>query len=185
MKLNELHKLPGTQKRRIRVGRGIGSGKGKTCGRGHKGQKSRAGVSLKGLEGGQMPLYRRLPKRGFVNPHHKRYALANLGKIQKAIDKEILDPTHPITYQSLKQSGIVTKLRHGVRLLAQGTLSTTAHFTVDSASASAIKAIEAIGGTVTLQKSIQVDSASTSAIEAIGGTATLQKSTQTAPTDNQ
>ena len=155
MKLNELQKVSGTHKRRMRVGRGIGSGKGKTCGRGHKGQKSRSGVSIKGLEGGQMPLHRRLPKRGFVNPGHKRYALANLGMIQKAIDRGTLDPTHPVTYQSLKQSGIITKLRHGVRLLAQGTLHTTTHFTVDSASVNAIKAIEAIGGTVTLQESTQ------------------------------
>jgi large subunit ribosomal protein L15 len=133
----------------MRVGRGIGSGKGKTGGRGVKGQTSRTGVSIKGFEGGQMPLTRRLPKRGFKNPFSKDYAVANLGKVQEAIDAGRLDAGQVITGAALVAAGVAVNSRDGVRLLAKGELTTKASFEVAGASASAVAAVEKLGGSVT------------------------------------
>jgi large subunit ribosomal protein L15 len=148
MKLHELTDNPGAKKKRMRVGRGIGSGKGKTAGRGVKGQKSRTGVSIKGFEGGQMPLTRRLPKRGFKNIFAKEYAVANLGKVQAALDEGRLDASKVITAADLIAVGVAKKARDGVRLLGKGELTTKASFEVAGASASAIAAVEKLGGTV-------------------------------------
>ena len=150
MKLNEIRDNAGARKNRMRVGRGIGSGKGKTAGRGVKGQTSRTGVAIKGFEGGQMPLHRRLPKRGFTNIFAKDYAVANLGKIQQALESGKLDASQPITGEILVAAGVAQNSRDGVRLLGKGTLTTKASFVVAGASASAIAAVEALGGTVTV-----------------------------------
>ena len=150
MKLNEIRDNAGATKNRMRVGRGIGSGKGKTSGRGVKGQTSRTGVAIKGFEGGQMPLHRRLPKRGFTNIFAKDYAVANLGKIQQALESGKLDASQPITGEILVAAGVAQNSRDGVRLLGKGTLTTKASFVVAGASASAIAAVEALGGTVTV-----------------------------------
>jgi large subunit ribosomal protein L15 len=150
MKLTEIRDNEGARKNRMRVGRGIGSGKGKTAGRGVKGQKSRTGVSIKGFEGGQMPLHRRLPKRGFHNPFAKEYSIVNLGAVQKAIDSGRLDAKSPITGDMLIEAGLVRAARDGVRLLAKGTISAKASFEVAGASASAIAAVEKAGGSVTV-----------------------------------
>ena len=150
MKLNEIRDNAGARKSRMRVGRGIGSGKGKTSGRGVKGQTSRTGVAIKGFEGGQMPLHRRLPKRGFTNIFAKDYAVANLGKVQQAIESGKLDASQPITGEILVAAGVAQNSRDGVRLLGKGALTTKASFVVAGASASAIAAVEALGGTVTV-----------------------------------
>jgi large subunit ribosomal protein L15 len=150
MKLNEIRDNAGARKNRMRVGRGIGSGKGKTSGRGVKGQTSRTGVAIKGFEGGQMPLHRRLPKRGFTNIFAKDYAVANLGKVQQAIESGKLDASQPITGDILVAAGVAQNSRDGVRLLGKGALTTKASFVVAGASASAIAAVEALGGTVTV-----------------------------------
>jgi large subunit ribosomal protein L15 len=150
MKLNEIRDNAGATKNRMRVGRGIGSGKGKTSGRGVKGQTSRTGVAIKGFEGGQMPLHRRLPKRGFTNIFAKDYAVANLGKVQQAIESGKLDASQPITGEILVAAGVAQNSRDGVRLLGKGALTTKASFVVAGASASAIAAVEALGGTVTV-----------------------------------
>lgn len=151
MKLNELRDNPGATKRRMRVGRGIGSGKGKTCGRGQKGQTSRTGVSINGFEGGQMPLYRRLPKRGFNNPTRKTFAVVNLGRIQQAVDAGKIDAGQPITEQVLVASGVVRRSLDGVRLLAKGELSAKVTLEVTGASKTAVEAVEKAGGSVTLK----------------------------------
>jgi len=150
MKLNEIRDNAGATKNRMRVGRGIGSGKGKTSGRGVKGQTSRTGVAIKGFEGGQMPLHRRLPKRGFTNIFAKDYAVANLGKVQQAIESGKLDASQPITGEILVAAGVAQNSRDGVRLLGKGALTTKASFVVAGASVSAIAAVEALGGTVTV-----------------------------------
>ncbi len=151
MRLNELTAASNTAKFRKRVGRGIGSGTGKTSGRGHKGQKSRSGGSLPaGFEGGQMPLYRRLPKRGFTNPFKKDFAIINLGAIQKALDKGIIDPKSPLTRQTLIDAGLVRRSRNGVRLLAKGEISARLEISVDAASVAAITAVENVGGKIIL-----------------------------------
>lgn len=150
MKLNEIKDNPGARKERMRVGRGIGSGKGKTAGRGVKGQTSRTGVAIKGFEGGQMPLTRRLPKRGFKNIFAKDYAVANLGKVQEAITAGRLDAGKVITGADLVVAGVAQNSRDGVRLLAKGELTTQASFEVVGASAAAIAAVEKLGGTVTV-----------------------------------
>ena len=150
MKLNELRDNPGARKARTRVGRGIGSGKGKTGGRGFKGQKSRAGVALNGFEGGQMPIFRRLPKRGFNNPFRKTYALVNLGRLQKVIDSGKLDAAATITADALKAAGLVTKPRDGIRLLAKGKLTSRVTIEVVGASQAAVAAVEAAGGKVVM-----------------------------------
>lgn len=149
MKLNELKDNEGATKNRMRVGRGIGSGKGKTCGRGHKGQKSRSGVSINGFEGGQMPIYRRLPKRGFTNPFGKEFAVVNLDVLQKAIDAGKLDATK-IDLDTLTVAGIINKQLDGVRLLARGAITTGITISVNSASKSAVAAVEKAGGKVNL-----------------------------------
>jgi large subunit ribosomal protein L15 len=150
MRLNELRDNPGATRARKRVGRGPGSGKGKTAGRGHKGQKSRSGVALKGFEGGQMPIHRRLPKRGFNNLFAKDFNEVNVGRLQAAIDKKTLDPKKTITVQMLADAGIIRRVRDGVRLLGQGDLKTKLSLEVTGASAGAVKAIEKAGGSVAL-----------------------------------
>ncbi len=150
MKLNELRDNPGATKKRMRVGRGPGSGKGKTGGRGIKGQKSRSGVAINAFEGGQMPLYQRLPKRGFTKPNRKAYAVVNLGLIQKFIEVGKLDTAQPITEDALVASGLVRRRLDGVRVLAKGEFSSKAEIAVTGASASAIAAVEAAGGKLTV-----------------------------------
>jgi large subunit ribosomal protein L15 len=150
MKLNELRDNPGARKRKMTVGRGIGSGKGKTSGRGGKGQKARSGVAIKGFEGGQMPLHRRLPKRGFNNIFAKEFAVVNLGRVQQFIDAGKIDASQPITTEALFAANVVGKAKDGIRLLAKGVLTTKASFVVEGASASAVAAVEGLGGTVTL-----------------------------------
>jgi large subunit ribosomal protein L15 len=150
MKLNELADRAGATKDRIRVGRGIGSGKGKTGGRGVKGQKARTGVAIKGFEGGQMPLHRRLPKRGFNNIFAKSYNEVSLGTIQKAIDDGKLDGKAVVTVQSLKDAGIVSKARDGVRILGNGEIKASVKFEVAGTSKPAAAAIEKAGGSITI-----------------------------------
>ncbi len=150
MKLNELRDNPGATKARKRVGRGPGSGTGKTAGRGTKGQKSRSGVSLAGFEGGQMPLYQRLPKRGFRNINRKRYAVVNLGVLQGFIDDGKIDASTPITENVLLESGLVRRIRDGVRVLGKGEIKSKIALEVTGASARAREMIEAAKGTVTL-----------------------------------
>jgi len=153
MKLNELHDNPGARKARTRVGRGIGSGKGKTGGRGVKGQTSRTGVSINGFEGGQMPLHRRIPKRGFTNHMRMDYVAVNLGDVQKAIDAKKLDADAVIDAEALVKSGVLRRSRDGVRLLAKGDFAAKKlRFSVVGASAAAIAAVEKAGGTVELLK---------------------------------
>ena len=148
MKLNELRDNPGARKGRVRVGRGIGSGVGKTGGRGQKGQKSRSGVSVFGFEGGQMPLHMRLPKRGFNNIFAKDYAEVNLGAVQKALDAGKLDAKGTIDHAALKAAGVARGGKDGVRLLGKGSLSAKLAFRVAGASAGARSAVEAAGGSV-------------------------------------
>jgi large subunit ribosomal protein L15 len=150
MKLNQLSDNAGARKAKVRLGRGPGSGKGKTAGRGHKGQGARSGVALNGFEGGQMPLYRRLPKRGFNNIFKKRYAVVNLGRVQKAIDAGRIDAKKPIDTDALKAAGLVGKVGDGVRLLAKGDFKAKAEFEVVGASKAAIELVEKAGGKVTI-----------------------------------
>ena len=148
MKLNEITDNEGARHRRMRVGRGIGSGKGKTAGRGQKGQKSREGVSIKGFEGGQMPLHMRLPKRGFNNLFAKDYAEVNLGAIQKLVDAGTLATDGTIDHEALKAAGVARGGKDGVRVLGKGNLSSRISLRVAGVSASARAAIEAAGGSV-------------------------------------
>lgn len=150
MKLNELRDNPGAAKPRKRVARGPGSGKGKTAGRGVKGQKSRSGVAINAFEGGQMPLYQRLPKRGFNQPNRKEFAVINLGLLQKFIDAGKLDAKTEINEDTLVASGLVRRRRDGVRLLAKGELSARVTLSVTGASKAAVEAVEKAGGTLTL-----------------------------------
>jgi len=150
MKLNELSDNPGSSKNRMRVGRGIGSGKGKTGGRGVKGQKARTGVAIKGFEGGQMPLHRRLPKRGFFNPFSVDYNEINIGRIQQAVDAGKLDAKSAVTLDSLIAAGLISKPRDGVKILGQGEIKARLAFEVAAASKGAIAAIEGAGGSVKL-----------------------------------
>lgn len=152
MNLNEIADNPGSSRPRMRVGRGIGSGKGKTCGRGVKGQKARTGVAIKGFEGGQMPLHRRLPKRGFRNPFSIHYNEVNLGRIQTAVDAGKLDPNTSVTLESLIAAGVCNKPLDGVKILGNGNLTAKLVFEVAAASKSAVAAIEAAGGSVTLTR---------------------------------
>lgn len=150
MKLNELHDNPGATKKQKRVARGPGSGKGKTAGRGIKGQKSRSGVALGGYEGGQMPLYRRLPKRGFSKPNQKEFAVINLGLIEKFIGLGKLDASTVLTEDVLVAAGL-TKAKHdGIRILAKGAITSKVTLEVTGASASAVAAVAAAGGTLTI-----------------------------------
>lgn len=152
MKLNELADNPGANKKLMRVGRGVGSGKGKTGGRGVKGQKSRRGVAIDGFEGGQMPIHMRMPKRGFNPPAQARTQWINLGVLQKAIDNKKIDAKSEITEDSLVAAGVLRRKKDGVRLLARGELKAKVSITVTGASASAIAAVEKAGGKVTLLK---------------------------------
>ena len=146
MKLNQIADNQGARKARMRVGRGIGSGKGKTAGRGVKGQKARTGVSIKGFEGGQMPLYRRIPKRGFRPPHQKSWQIVNLGSLQKAIDEKRLDVAKTIDAAAMLEAGLFKRAGDGVRLLGKGEIKTKIEVKVAGASASAIAAVEKAGG---------------------------------------
>jgi large subunit ribosomal protein L15 len=148
MKLNQLSDNPGARKNRIRVGRGIGSGKGKTGGRGGKGQTARTGVAIKGFEGGQMPLHRRLPKRGFKNIFRQEHAVVNLGRLQQAVEAGKLDPKATVGRDALKAAGLVNKVGAGIKLLAKGELRQALTIEVDRASKSAIEAVEKAGGKV-------------------------------------
>lgn len=151
MNLNEIADNPGARRKFKRVGRGIGSGKGKTCGRGVKGQNARAGVAVRGFEGGQMPIYRRLPKRGFKNVLRAEYQEVNLGRIQRAIEEGKLDAGQPIDAAALIGAGVIRRSRDGLRLLAQGELKTAIRIEVVGASKAAVAAVEAAGGTVTMK----------------------------------
>ena len=148
MKLNQIKDNPGSTKKRMRVRRGIGSGKGKTGGRGVKGQKARTGVAIKGFEGGQMPLHRRLPKRGFVNIFRVKLNELNLDRLQTAIDGKKIDLGKDVTNDSLVEAGVISKKRDGLKLLGKGKITAKANFVVAAASKSAIEAIEKAGGSV-------------------------------------
>ena len=148
MKLNELRDNPGATKPRKRIGRGPGSGTGKTGGRGIKGQKSRSGVAINGYEGGQMPLYQRLPKRGFYKPNRKQYAVVNLGLIQKFVEAGKLGSD--ITEDSLVESGLVRRKLDGIRVLAKGEVTSALTISVTGASKSAVAAVEKAGGSLTV-----------------------------------
>ena len=148
MKLNEISDVEGATHSRKRVGRGIGSGKGKTGGRGVKGQKSRSGVSINGFEGGQMPLFRRLPKRGFVNIFAKNFNVVSLGRVQQAIDAGKLDGTATVDLAALKAAGLVRRAKDGVRVLGDGELTAKVSFLVDGASKSAVEKVEKAGGSI-------------------------------------
>jgi large subunit ribosomal protein L15 len=150
MKLNELRDNPGATRKKKRVARGPGSGKGKTAGRGIKGQKSRSGVAINAYEGGQMPLYMRLPKRGFNKPNRKEFAVVNLGLIQKFVDAGKLDASAAIDEAALVQSGLVRRKLDGVRVLAKGEVSAALNLTVTGASKAAVEAVEKAGGTLTV-----------------------------------
>ena len=155
MQLNELRDNEGATQARKRVGRGIGSGLGKTAGRGHKGQKARSGVAIKGFEGGQMPIHMRLPKRGFNNPLRLKFSEVNLERLQRAIDDGKLDAKSPIDANALIAAGLVRRARDGVRLLGRGELKAKINLEVAGASASAVKAVEAAGGSVKLLKLVK------------------------------
>jgi large subunit ribosomal protein L15 len=150
MKLNELRDNPGATKKAKRVGRGPGSGKGKTAGRGIKGQKSRSGVAINAYEGGQMPLYQRLPKRGFNKPNRKEFAVVNLGLIEKFVEAGKLDAGAEITEDALVASGLVRRKRDGVRVLAKGDVTSKLTISVTGASRAAVAAVEKAGGTLTV-----------------------------------
>jgi large subunit ribosomal protein L15 len=158
-RLNQLADNAGAVKKRMRVARGVGSGKGKTAGRGVKGQKSRGGVSINGFEGGQMPLHMRIPKRGFNKLNQARYAWVNLGRLQKAIDAKAINPANEITEDALVKAGLVRRRKDGVRLLAQGTLKTKVSMAITGASAAAITAVEKLGGSVKVLKPAKADAA--------------------------
>jgi large subunit ribosomal protein L15 len=148
MKLHELHDNPGASKPKKRVGRGVGSGTGKMGGRGIKGQKSRSGVAINGYEGGQMPLYQRLPKRGFNKPNRKAFAVINIGLIQKFIDLGKIDASAAITEDALIASGIVRRKLDGIRVLAKGEIKSKVKLQVTGASKSAVDSVEKAGGTL-------------------------------------
>ncbi|TKW65690.1 MAG: 50S ribosomal protein L15 [Paracoccus denitrificans] len=159
MKLHEIRDNEGANRKKKRVARGPGSGKGKTAGRGIKGQTSRSGVALNGYEGGQMPLYRRLPKRGFTAPNAKKYAVINLAQIQAFIDAGKLDAKAAVTEDALVASGAVRRKQDGIRVLGKGELKAKLDITVAGASKSAVEAIEKAGGKVTLTAPVREDAA--------------------------
>jgi large subunit ribosomal protein L15 len=149
-KLNQLQPKPGSTFKRKHIGRGMGSGKGKQAGKGTKGQKSRTGVSIHGFEGGQMPLYRRLPKRGFTNIHAKTYSEINLGQLQAAVDAKKIEAKNPVTVETLVQAGLVRRAHDGLRVLGNGELTTKLSITCAGITKTAQAAIEKVGGTVTV-----------------------------------
>lgn len=150
MKLDEIRDNPGARKKRMRVGRGIGSGKGKTAGRGVKGQKARTGVAIKGFEGGQMPLHRRLPKRGFTNIFRLDYNEVSLGRIEEAIQAGRLDAGQTVTVEALVGAGVLRRVKDGVRVLGSGELTSKVTLEVAYATKSAVAAVEKAGGSVTM-----------------------------------
>lgn len=159
MKLHEIRDNEGANRKQKRIGRGPGSGKGKTGGRGIKGQNSRSGVALNGYEGGQMPLYRRLPKRGFTPPNTKKFAVVNLGQLQTFIDAGSLDASVAITEDILLESGVIRRKLDGVRLLAKGELKVKLDLTITGASQAAQDAIGKLGGSVTLTAPVKTQEA--------------------------
>ena len=165
MKLNELRDNEGATRKKKRVARGPGSGKGKTAGRGIKGQTSRSGVALNGYEGGQMPLYRRLPKRGFTKPNRLDFAVVNLGQIQSFIDAGKLDAKAEVTEDALVAAGVTRRKLDGVRVLAKGELTAALTLTVAGASKAAVEAIEKAGGKITLTRPAKEDAAETASAE--------------------
>lgn len=152
MKLNEIRDNPGARKAKMRISRGIGSGKGKTGGRGGKGQTARTGVSINGFEGGQMPLYRRLPKRGFTNIFALKFSEVNLGRLQEAIENGKVDSKKLINGEALVQAGLIRRIHDGIRLLGKGELKAKVTLEVAGATKSAIEAVEKAGGSVKLLK---------------------------------
>jgi large subunit ribosomal protein L15 len=148
MKLSDIADNPGSRKKRMRVGRGIGSGKGKTGGRGGKGQTARSGVRIKGFEGGQMPMHRRLPKRGFNNIFRLEFAEINLDRLQDAVDAKLIDAGSVVNAESLVKAGVLRRAKDGVRLLGRGELKAKLNIEVHGASKSAIAAVEKAGGSV-------------------------------------
>lgn len=165
MKLHELRDNPGANRKKKRVARGPGSGKGKTAGRGIKGQTSRSGVALNGYEGGQMPLYRRLPKRGFSKPNRLEFAVVNLGQLQAFVDAGKLDAKADVTEDALVASGVIRRKRDGVRVLAKGDLKAALNLTVAGASQAAVEAIEKAGGKITVTRPVKEQTTETSAAE--------------------
>ena len=159
MNLNELSDRANANRARARVGRGIGSGKGRRSGRGNKGQRSRSGVALWGFEGGQMPIHRRLPKRGFNNIFRRRFAVVNVGRLQAAVDAGKIDASKPVDAAAMATAGVVTKLRDGIRLLGRGKLTVKLSVTVDWASPGARAAVEEAGGSVTVLRQVKSDAA--------------------------
>jgi large subunit ribosomal protein L15 len=157
MKLSDIADNAGSRKKRMRVGRGIGSGKGKTSGRGGKGQTARSGVRIKGFEGGQMPLHRRLPKRGFNNIFRLEFVEINLDRLQEAIDAKLLDAKDTVTAESLVKAGVLRRSRDGVRLLGRGELKAKLNIEVHGASKSAIAAVEKAGGSVKILAPVAKD----------------------------
>lgn len=158
MRLNELRDNVGARTDKKRVGRGAGSGTGKTSGKGHKGQKSRAGATINGFEGGQMPIYRRLPKRGFKNPFRKEYAVINLGDVQAAIESGRIEAGGEINENALREAGLVGKKRLRIRLLARGEIKSKVTMKVAGASKTAMSAVEKAGGIVILEEAIETKS---------------------------
>lgn len=152
MKLNELHDNPGANRKKKRVARGPGSGKGKTAGRGIKGQTSRSGVALNGYEGGQMPLYRRLPKRGFSKPNCLEFAVVNLGQLQAFVDAGKLDAKSDVTEDALVAAGVIRRKLDGVRVLAKGEITVALNLTVAGASKAAVEAVEKAGGKIAVTR---------------------------------
>jgi len=159
MKLNEISDKPGARKKRMRVGLGVGSGKGKTAGRGVKGQKARRGVAVNGFEGGQMPIYMRMPKRGFTPHRAKSFAEVNLGKNEEFVQAGKLDIKKPIDADVLKASGLLRRSKDGVRLLAKGEIKSKVELVVHGASKAAIEAVEKAGGKVTVTKPVAAEAA--------------------------
>jgi large subunit ribosomal protein L15 len=157
MKLHEIADNAGSRKKRMRVGRGIGSGKGKQAGRGGKGQTARTGVRIKGFEGGQMPLHRRLPKRGFNNVFRVEYAEINLDRLQEAIDSKLVDVKETVNAESLVKSGVVRRAKGGIRLLGRGEIKAKINVEVHGASKSAVAAVEKAGGTVKILAPAEAD----------------------------
>jgi large subunit ribosomal protein L15 len=157
MKLSDIADNAGSRKKRMRVGRGIGSGKGKQAGRGGKGQTARSGVRIKGFEGGQMPLHRRLPKRGFNNVFRIEFAEINLDRIQQAVDSKLIDAKETVNAESLVKSGVVRRARGGIRLLGRGELKAKLNIEVHGASKSAIAAVEKAGGSVKILAPVEKD----------------------------
>jgi large subunit ribosomal protein L15 len=150
MKLNQISDKPGARRSRVRLGQGVGSGKGKTAGRGVKGQKARRGVAINGFEGGQMPIYMRLPKRGFTKPNQKKFAWVNLGRIEAAIAAGKLDAGATVDAQALIAAGLIRRAKDGVRLLAKGEITSKVNLVVAGASKAAVEAVEKTGGSVTV-----------------------------------